>query len=123
MNGILTPIRLIEGSENSAEIASNPNLISEEDMRKLFGQHWKQFQGRVNEITNVTTLSRLLAMTDEVDATVKQVQVIKDRIAEVQPNSFVEVSTVNSSPQDVEPRGNRGVSSTGERVPKAVTPK
>lgn len=84
-NGHLIPVRLLDGTEDAKEIASNPNLMAESDLRELFKRQWKAFGSKVNEITNPMTLNRLLALAedDDVNATVKQVSIIKARISEV----------------------------------------
>ena len=81
-NGHLTPVRLLEGTEDTQEIASNPNLMGESDLRGLFKAHWKTFDTKVKEITNTITLNRLLALSedDSVNATVKQVATIRKQI-------------------------------------------
>ena len=81
-NGSLTPVRLIEGTEDAAEIASNPNLMSETDMRDLFKQNWRTFDAKVQEITNPIALDRLREIASEEDATVRQMEVITNRLAE-----------------------------------------
>lgn len=94
-NGHLTPVRLLEGTEDAQEIASNPNLMGESDLRGLFKAHWKTFDTRVKEITNTITLNRLLALSedDSVNATVKQVATIKAQIASLSEDSDVAEDT------------------------------
>lgn len=93
-NGFLTPVRLLDDAEDYIEIASNPNLIGESDLRDMFGLQWKAFEAKVNDISNVLTLSRLaeLAGEDGINVSVKQMQVINDRIAEVSPVSVSEAT-------------------------------
>jgi hypothetical protein len=88
MNGTLQPVRLLEGTEDAKEIAASPNHISETDVKGLFKAHHKTFEKRVAEITNPATLERLLevAREDEVNATVRQVELVQARLAEVAPN-------------------------------------
>jgi hypothetical protein len=90
-NGFLTPVRLIETEEDAAELASNPNLLSEEDMRGLFKGNWKAFDQKVQEISNLTTLKRMLEVAQEVDATIRQVDVVNARIQEIDPADHVEI--------------------------------
>lgn len=91
-NGQLTPVRLIDTEEDAKEIASNPNLLSESEMRDLFKGHWKTFESKVSEVSNLTTLERLLQVANEVDAKVRQVEVIQARIAEINPVEHVEIN-------------------------------
>lgn len=93
-NGMLHPVRLLDGTEDKAEIASNPNLLSESDMESLFAAHPKTFQAKINSISNNTTLDRLLKVASEVDATLKQVAVIQARKAELSPVQLVERETI-----------------------------
>lgn len=95
-NGMMVPVRLLEGTEDKAEIESNPNLKSEEDLRKMFGLQWKKFEIEVGEINNVTTLNRLKSIAQEGDATVRQVNVIEARIAEVDPSVAVNDVTMEA---------------------------
>lgn len=95
-NGMLTPVKLLDGTEDAKEIASNPNLIGETDMAALFSAHWKTFEAKLGQITNVATLERMLAMaeSEDLDATVRQVQSIRSRISELNPSQVVEHETV-----------------------------
>jgi hypothetical protein len=95
-NGMLTPVRILDGTEDAKEIASNPNLITESDMAALFSAHWKTFEAKLGLITNLTTLQRLLSVAEaeDTDATVRQVQSIKSRIDELNPSPVVEHETV-----------------------------
>lgn len=90
-NGMLTPIRLIDSEEDAKEIASNPNLMTEQDMKDLFKSHWKTFENRIGEVANETTLTRLLEIGRAEDAKVRQVEAIEARLAEIRPVTHVEV--------------------------------
>lgn len=83
-NGMMQPVRLLDGTEDKAEIASNPNLLSESDMELLFKAHFKTFESRIKQITNLTTLNRLREVATDVDATLKQVAVIDNRLKDTQ---------------------------------------
>lgn len=95
-NGTLVPVRLLDGDEEAAEIASNPNLITEDDMKSLFKAHWKTFEAKVAAIGNPLTLQRMLQLAEdeETGATIKQQKTIKARLDEVQPQPFVERQTL-----------------------------
>jgi hypothetical protein len=92
-NGTLMPVRLID-QEEAKELASNPNFISESEMRDLFTGHWKTFETKVASITNAGVLERMLAISGEVDAKVRQVEVLKARLHELNPIPVVERETV-----------------------------
>lgn len=95
-NGQLTPVRLIDTEEDAQEIASNPNLISDGEMKDLFKAHWKTFESKVGEISNMTTLERLLEVASEVDAKVRQVEFVRARIDELNPADHVEINHAGS---------------------------
>lgn len=92
-NGLLTPVRLIETEADAKEIAANPNLMTETEMRDLFKAHFKTFEKRVNEVKNPIALQRLLEIAEEVDAKSSQVKAINERLAEVSPALYSEISS------------------------------
>ena len=89
-NGMLRPFRLLDGTEDAAEIASNPNLMSESDMAALLKTHHKTFVARLQEIHNPITLNRLREVAVAADSSVSRVEAINTRMKEVAPNLFVE---------------------------------
>lgn len=91
-NGLLVPVRLIEGSDAQRLYADNPNTMAEEDIRKLFKSHWKVFEKKVAEISSPYILNRMLAMAEENDAgvTVRQASLVENRLDEVAPKSYTE---------------------------------
>lgn len=94
-NGTLSPVRLIETEEDAAELRTNPNHISEDEMKGLFkSRSLKAFQERVDQITNPVALNKLLRLAESEDATIKQVDAIKGRLEKVSPSLFSEVKTV-----------------------------
>lgn len=84
-NGTMQPVKLIDGEADTAEIASNPNVMGETEVAGLFKAHWKTFAARVETIDNTMLLNRMLevAKDDSTGATVKQLEVIKARLATV----------------------------------------
>jgi len=96
-NGLLSPVRLIEGATDVEKFKETPNHISEDEMAALItGQSQKAFTERVTAITNPVTLKRMLeiAESDEVDATVKRAKFLSERLNELSPSLYTEVSTV-----------------------------
>lgn len=85
-NGTFVPVRLIDDAEDAAEIASNPNLKGENDLKDMLSLHWKKFGSAVEEISNVGTLIRLREIATEEDATMRQFKVIENRILAVEPS-------------------------------------
>lgn len=112
-NGMLVPVTLLDDSEDAAEIAANPNVLSASDLQNLFELQWKQFDRELVKITNVSALTRLMEMAHEADATVRQMESIKQRIAQVDPSILLDDSGGNTVTSFGEPR---------EHFAKAVTP-
>lgn len=81
-NGSLVPVRLVD-AEDAAVISQNPNLLAEDDLRKMVKTK-RGFADKVSEISNYTTLARLKQIAVEEDATIKQVQAIDQRMQAVQ---------------------------------------
>lgn len=89
-NGTLTPVRLIEGSEDAREFAANPNLLTEDDMRGLVKKTkgaTDAFVERLATIKNPATLERLLSLAREEDAPLSRVEAIQSRLGEVSSSS------------------------------------
>lgn len=85
-NGILTPVRLIEGAEDVEAIRGNPNHMSEDDMANMFKtKGLKAFTEQVDSVTNPIALERMveIAKAEEVNATVRQVQILEARLADI----------------------------------------
>lgn len=89
-NGRLIPVRILDGTEDAKEIASNPNLIGESEMVDLLKGHFKTFESKLRAISNTVALERFLAVAEDNDATIKQVSAIKTRLDEVNPIRVVE---------------------------------
>jgi hypothetical protein len=104
-NGTLQPVRLIAEDEESRELASNPNAMSESDMKDLVSAHFKTFEHKVGQINNTATLERLLVVAHDQDATIKRVERIEQRITETQtgvarpaPQADVQARAVTGRP-------------------------
>lgn len=102
-NGILTPLRLIEAAEDVEAIRDNPNHMSEDDMADLFkSKGLKAFQDKVESVTNPIALTRMveIAKAEEVNATVRQVQILEARLADISEVEVEvhEVETISSPP-------------------------
>ena len=101
-NGTLRPIML---AEDSSDLAENPNHMSEADLRKLYAtRNYKKFKASIDEISALPILSRMLELADEddedrndsINATVKQREVVVDRLSAVSENDVSEVIPVGS---------------------------
>lgn len=93
-NGQFTPVRLLDGTEDAQEIASNPNLISEDEMAKLIKGNVKTLEARLKEIENPVVIDRLLAIAEESDTTVGRLKAIKTRQTELRPDAAKPVEIV-----------------------------
>lgn len=89
-NGSLIPVRLVETADDYAEIASNPNLIDEDDMRSLFKLKGAAFKEKLAKISNESALDRILQIAEQADSddsdikvTMVQFKAIEKRINEV----------------------------------------
>lgn len=86
-NGLMRPVRLLDSEEDSAVLQANVNAMSESTMRALFNTPIRAFSAKVREVSNPIALQRFLelAQDDAVEATVKQVEVLKGRLNEIRP--------------------------------------
>lgn len=91
MNGILSPVRLLENSEDAEAILANPNVMGESEMADLVKGHFKSLEKRLGDITNPVTLERLLAVAKQSDASVSKVEAITARLQEVAPSLANEI--------------------------------
>lgn len=103
-NGQLVPLKLVESAEDYDELRSYGNHLTEADMRALLKKPKAvaELVTAIESISNPTTLVRFLAISEEeeVDATVRQVKAIKDRLTAVQAQTDYfenEVATVQTS--------------------------
>jgi hypothetical protein len=105
MNGTLIPVRLVDTADDYEEIASNPNLLSEDDMREIFKLKAPTFKKRLSEITNSIAVSRMLEMAKEeesdLNVSMAQFKAIESRLAELRNGPEVievETSTMGGPP-------------------------
>lgn len=104
-NGILVPVHLLEDAEDAEEIAQNPNLKSETELKSMFKLQWKKFETEVASISNAAAIERMIDLTEDssVEATVRQVGVLKDRLVALDPGAAIEAgNTVQSLGDPVE---------------------
>lgn len=96
-NGNLTPVRLLETTDDAEQIASNPNLMSEDEMGSLLKGNVNTLKKRVAEVRNPALLERLKELAVESDVTIGKVNAINGRLQEVSPSLYTEVSDVTAS--------------------------
>lgn len=99
-NGTMQPLRLLEGTEEAKEIASNPNHLSDSDVKVLVKGHHKTLEKRLVDISNPSALQRMLEVARVEDCSVSTVQKIQDRLMEVAPSLVQEVTPVGTSGDD-----------------------
>jgi hypothetical protein len=112
MNGMLRPVQLIESAEDYAEIANNPNLISDSEIKELFNLKAADFKARISSIDNEITMNRILEVAQEMDVRESQLKAVQ-----------AQVDAVSTGPKVVEHD-----SVVGDAVPagsaiKAVSPR
>lgn len=100
-NGALVPIggaQAFDGVEDYQEIASNPNLMSTDDLRDILKLKAPALKKRLVEITNATTISRLhtLAQTEEAELTLPQFRAIEERLAQLNGDAIVDFEEIET---------------------------
>lgn len=90
-NGMLVPIQI---GEAASEFASNPNLLTEDDIREIVKGHPKTFEKRLSEIKNLSIVEKMLDIAKEEDCTVKRVEAIQARQDELSPINTVKIQSV-----------------------------
>lgn len=116
-NGTLVPVALIEGSEMALEAATNPNLLSDGDMRSLLARRSgaaktkadEAFLAKLANIENATTLGRLLSLSEEEDAPVSRVRAIQARLAEIEGVGFLAPGEDEAQSSPDAPAGRPGI--------------
>lgn len=102
-NGLLAPVRLLDSTEDAAEIAANPNLMSESEMGLLLKSSVKVIEKRMLEVRNPALVQRLHDMAIEGDCSIGKVTAIKARLAEIAPSLYAEVQLQGSDPAPTPP--------------------
>lgn len=100
-NGLLTPVQLVENADDVHKLEASPNHITETEMAALFKtKSLKVFADRVNAVTNPIILGRLIEMarTDEVNASIRQVDILQARLQAEAPASFQEIQVIDNAP-------------------------
>lgn len=70
-NGDLVPIKLVDSAEDYAEVAANPNLLGEQELRGLFDLKVPEFANKVGEVSNVRVVERLIEIADDITGVAK----------------------------------------------------
>lgn len=97
-NGMLIPVQLVESAEDFEELQDNPNHLTETDMAGLLDKPGdiEALSAALDKVNNPTTIVRLLAIAEGRDeTTLKQVNLIRERLQQVQKQTdYEEVETM-----------------------------
>jgi hypothetical protein len=99
-SGVMRPVRILSDADDAAEIASNANLMSEDDMRKVVKGHPQSFAQKLGEISNPVTLHRLLQIAKEEDVANSRVEAVQKRLMGVGPSVTEVMTTAGPQPMD-----------------------
>lgn len=104
LNGTLAPVSLVEGEWDNDLLRSNPNVLTEEEMKSLLKERNPQkFAERLETVDNEATLRRLLEIAYEVDASVSRVAALQKALTENAP-----IATVKTQKYDPNSPGGAG---------------
>ncbi|QBQ74866.1 hypothetical protein [Caudovirales GX15bay] len=80
-NGTLEPVNLLDDEPDTERLRTNPNLITDRDMRALFRLKGEVFRQRIEQITNTAAIHRLLeaARDERYNASLAQFEALKLR--------------------------------------------
>lgn len=92
-NGMLSPVRLVDGSEDNTDIAANPNFMSESDISDLFGLTLPALRAKLADIESYALVLRIRETAELVDARKSQVAAVDARLEEFAPKNVVEVQS------------------------------
>lgn len=90
-NGRFAPVRLLDDTEDAAEIAANPNLLGEGEIKALVTGKVEPLRARLSEIEQPVVVERMLQVAEAEDARMTSVKAIEDRLAQLNPMTHVEV--------------------------------
>jgi len=79
-NGMLCPVRLVDDEDDTLALAANPNNLPESEMVALIKGNLKGLKAKLEDITNVLTLQRMVEIAKEMDASVSKVTALSDRL-------------------------------------------
>lgn len=87
-NGMLQPVQLIEGDEETArEIAENPNLMGETEMAELIAGHGNALRKRLESVSSMPLLQRMLTLAEKSDVSLSKMKAIQERIDSLSPKT------------------------------------
>lgn len=78
---------------------ASPNHLTDSEIEGLLSDHWKRAQRRLNEITSEAALNRVLEVAANSNAGAKRVEMIRDRILELNPSRSFPSTSRTLTPQ------------------------
>ena len=86
-NGTLAPVKLVDSADDFSELANEPNVKSETELKNLFKLSAAQFKKALAEINNLRVLERIqeIAEDDKTNTTLAQSKAIIASIEDMKP--------------------------------------
>ena len=98
-NGSLIPVKLIDSAEDYAEVASNPNFLSEGDIEKAIKGPVKGLRDTLEEVSNLQVAVRFQEVADDLgNVSDAKSKAIKERVTSLRP---VVKTNMNDTPNTV----------------------
>jgi hypothetical protein len=101
-NGSLIPVRLIDSSEDYEELATNPNFLSDEDIRDSLKGPVKKLRESLEEVSNLQVVSRYAAAAEELEVTKAKQDAIEARLEALTPKESRDLNDGASTVKDGE---------------------
>src|SRR5690606_10270809 len=94
-NGVLVPWQLVDSTEEYEEIASNPNLLGDSDIREALREKTPTLKKILAEISNVNLVRRFqeLAAEEEDKMTMPKIRAIEARLEELTASEVKKVES------------------------------
>lgn len=94
-NGVLIPLQLVDSAEDYEEIASNPNLLGDSDIREALREKTPTLKKTLAEISNVNLVRRFqeLAAEEEDKMTMPKIRAIEARLEELTASEVKKVES------------------------------
>jgi hypothetical protein len=86
-NGTLVLVQGVDGEPDAELVAANPVAMTDDAVRELLDSHHKTFEKRLGDLSNPITLARILEIGTEDGVSIKRIEQIRARLAEVTPGA------------------------------------
>ena len=104
-NGTFEPIRLVETAEDLDQVKTNPNLMTEREMKAAIDSDSGEFRDMIASINGITPLLRMLELAKEKDVAMSKIDAIKGRVLEVDDKYFCDGEDASDQffvPEDIQ---------------------